>query len=330
MAELELVPVGKLNPKNLVFGIPEEADIKQNNTVTGKYTKCKLEYKNSKGELGGLYMAAPREFCYGVAKDYAFGKEKIDENLKGYQVCLFCSDPSKTAKPATEEQKRFIHDLKTVEKLLSDHLKKNIDFLDEEAHEKVRSGKFVKAIAKHPKKEEPIPGSTRTKKVTDPSKPLRYYAKLLQNKKSGKFVTQFYGPGDVDLDPLKLVDTWGYIEPVIKLEYVYVKNDGANIQVKLFEANFTATESTRKRLIGRNTDPLPSEQSSDPNDDLNNSDDDVPQNDTSDHASDNDDNEPPKKTTQKITSKAVSSKTRARKPVKKAPPPSDDIDDLSE
>ena len=272
---LELVPIGNLNISKVVFGIPETADIKDDKGIPmGEYNKCTLHNTSSDDKEIPLILEAPEELCYGIQKEYAFGKPKISQNFRGYHVCYYLSnsDSSKT-KDQTEDQKKFLLSLRQLEKKLATHMKEHAEFLPEKAADLAAAGKLVSPIAKFPKKlteSEKNPKAKR--KVSDTSKPLRFYIRMIVNKKTDKFISQFYGPGDKPMDPLsQCLDIQGYIKPAIKIEYIYIGESSATFQMKLWECTYKPTEgSQRKRLIGKNTTPLYSEvpETSNPNEDL--------------------------------------------------------------
>lgn len=289
MDNLELVTIGKFSRAKLLLGTPEIVAIKDESGKDSKtsYYKCSVGYLNSKKERTDLILEAPKTFCFGVAEEYAFGKPKTPENFKGYQTCYYFSDPDKKDGGMSADQRVFNKTLDELTQALSDHLQENAELLPDAMADLATSGKFVHSVAKYPKKEETITknGRNYTKKVDDTSKPLRFYARLLFNKKTEKFATKFYGPGDVEMDPRQFIDVRGMIEPALKVEYVYIGASSATYQIKLWECNYTPSESTsRKRLISRNTsqpvaeedddDVVPSNES-DPNKALESDDDDI-------------------------------------------------------
>lgn len=278
----ELVPIGGLKINRVIYGEPEEIDITDaDGKKTGSYYKCSVSYRNeSTGEEGGLCLKAPKQFCYGFQEDYGYGKAETEENFKGYQFTYYCSDPSSKENKMTEEEKSFTKNLTALEKKLSQHLKDYAEFLPEKAGGLAQDEKLVSAIAKHPKKEENVlgkdgrpllkkDGKPMTKKVFDKTKPLRMYVKLLFTKKTKKFATEVFGPGDIKMSPLEFVKKWGHIDPAFKFEYVYIGEASATFQIRLWECNYTPKEgSVRPRLLPPNTDPLPADvpETSDPND----------------------------------------------------------------
>ncbi len=325
MSELELVELGKFNPNNVIFGIPEDTDIKDGNVTTGTYQKCTLSYKNSVGDEVPLIMEAPKVFCYGPQKEYKWGCAKTPEHFKGYNLCYYLSDPTDSTKEPTNDQKTFLKSIRQLEKKLVLHMKEHADYLSEGQAELASAEKLVSLIARHPKKEEDTgkkdkKGQPIMRKVTDTTKPLRFYARLIQNKKTGDFITTFYGPGDREIDPLDFLDARGYIEPAIKFEYIYIGTLSATFQIKLWECNYTPIEgSQRKRLIRKNTDPSPEDvpSTSNPNNDLD-SDEDTP-------ANNSQENSPKQKP--KVKAKATAPTKVVRKKVVRAQKPKTPVSD---
>jgi len=271
MDNLELTRNKTFDENKLRFGLPETADIKGNDgAITGQYYKCSLEYENSKGENIPLIMDFPKEFCYGVQPEYGYGKAKTEENMRGYNLCYYCSNPdTKTKHPPTPEQQTAIKNLNSIATKLATHLKESKDYLEETAGDLAESRKLVSPLARYPKKEIDNPNNPKLKKkIADTSKALRFYPRLIQSK-NGTFISDFNGPGNKKLNPLDLVEKRGYITPAIKFEYVYIGTSTATIQIKLWECNYTPTESLqRKRLLEVNEDKLIVSEESDPNEDL--------------------------------------------------------------
>lgn len=255
---LELIEVGKFNKTRVRFGDPESADIKENNTVVGSYTKCTVEYKNSKGEYGPILLEAPDTTCFGVQKEYAFGKPKTPENFKGYHLCYLMEtkDPAKT-----EAMKKFTASVVTLYDMLVEHLKNSADYLpSEKQRESAIAGRLASPIARYPKKEVPTKNPKITTKVDDKEKSLRFYARLIENKKAGKFLTQFHGPDGTNLNPAEdLIDVRGIIHPVFKVDYVYIGADSATFQVKVWEADYTVIDTGVRSVLPKREYVAPSQ-----------------------------------------------------------------------
>lgn len=251
-SKIELTPVEQFDIKKLIFGSPETIPIKDSEGKT--YTKCTVGYKNKEDELIPLFLQAPEEFSYGIGKNYPFGKAKSDENLKGYQMCIYLGDPKALNKPPNNEQKNFINVLKKMEIKLAEHLKANADNLDEKTAKLAEMNSLVSSIANHPKKEvSSQQNPLQKKKIVDKSKSLRFYVSLIMNKFSNKFVTTFYGPGDKLVDPLKYLDVQGRSVPIIKVEWIYIGSSSASFQIKLWECTYKPVElAPRKRLAPKN------------------------------------------------------------------------------
>ena len=77
------------------------------------------------------------------------------------------------------------------------------------------------------------------------------YAKLIESKKKGKIVTQFYDYNDVPIDPLKqLMGVYCNTLGAVKIESIFVGNS-ISLQVKLYEANCKILEGGMTRLLPR-------------------------------------------------------------------------------
>lgn len=250
MATQTLVTVDTFDIENVIFGIPEETPIKESE---GVYYKVSISYMGENGEES-FFMLLPKVYCYGLSKDYGYGRAKEEKNFKGYNLCYYTKDP-REGHEQTEEQQKLEEIFQQITDKLAEHLREHMEYLPEKAQKLAETNTLVSEIAKFPKKKQEFEknGKKFSRSVTDPTKPRRFYPKMITNTKTGKFITKFYGPGDIEMNPvLQCLDVRGEIEPTVKIEYVYL-GDSASVQIKMWDCAFTPDEqSAPKRLAPPN------------------------------------------------------------------------------
>ena len=264
--ELTTIPNFKLN--NLIL-----EDISTLSTVNGIMTRSLIRTKYIDHNPGILLLAFPKQFCFGLSKKYAFGKDRTPENWTGdYQVC-YSATSNKTIEQHTPEEQSVFDLCNTLEEELANYIFENKETLGG-LYEKVATSaeaarNLVKPILYVPKKDEG--DGKKMKKVVNKEKPCTLYIDVLRSKKTNTFKSRLFGPGDVEIKPLsKIEDVMGNIEPVIFFSHIHFDPKGtASFKLKLWEGNFTQSESfgPRRRLIGKNTDLAPQESASHESDD---------------------------------------------------------------
>lgn len=271
--KLELIPIGKGDKTKLILGTPETIDIKGEDdegettgTSGASFTKCTVLYTLSDGKGGAMLVEMPETFCFGVSKDFAYGKPKTEKNFKGYSFAYYYKDPKDDGKgksklgldAANAEQKKSVQFWEQIQDVLSTHLEENVDLIPEKCGLLAKTRQLVSPIARYPKKDVVDPKTGKKKKVADKSKPMRSYFRLIQNKKSQTFVTKFYDEKDEEINPLDLIDVRGYIRPVVKVEWVYIGDATASFQVKLWEAVYKPQQAIqRERLLASSEARVP-------------------------------------------------------------------------
>lgn len=270
---LELVHIGSFDKKKLTFSEPETMEIKGNDDEaqdeegaapsqkggeTATYMKCAIFYRLSDGKRGSCLVSLPPSFCFGLSEDYAYGKKRTDANFRGYSLAYYYKDPKETknSKPkaagldyANADQKKILLTWTQVQEVLTAHLAENSDALPDKCVILARNHQLVSPIARYPKKET-VDQKGKKRKVPDLTKPLRSYFRLLYSKKSDTFASTFYDGNNEEIDPRKLIGIRGIITPVVKVDWVYIGDAVASVQIKLWEAIYEPQEPiVRTRLL---------------------------------------------------------------------------------
>lgn len=221
------------------------------------YTSCSISYENDEGtEAPFLYAAKPQQ-CFGLQNAMTLSGDKKENE---YSICYYARDYN-NEQPDKQEQ-AFIEMCHELEEKLCDHLIENMEYFTENQQVLIEKRKFVKTTLKFPLKKDDKGKAIKNKKggkVYDEEKPQRIYVAVPSDKKSGKLYAKFYGPGDEELTFAQIYEVRGIIEPVFRFAHVYISDSGANIKIKLHEANFTPSEgfAPPKRFIGANKNKTP-------------------------------------------------------------------------
>ena len=93
----------KANGDNIVIGDPEDMTTKDGTSIC----RSTIKYRDDRNVLCDMYFAGPKQFTFGVSKQWPFGMKKMDQNdnnVKTYQVCYNLTDISRVNNPSIEEQ----------------------------------------------------------------------------------------------------------------------------------------------------------------------------------------------------------------------------------
>jgi len=207
-----------------------EAHIAPNN---GAKFKTRDEY---------LYVSMPPMQCYGLFPTYVYEKERIDENINGWQVIVPLEGETRTK----EEQHNIDVFFEIREKLVS-FITENQDLMP--APFNTCRPEMLHTL---------IPNMFSTPKQReggdDPKETL--YIPLIYYNKKGNFGTKVYGPGDYEVNPLKYSKIGGMIEMVLRLNYVSMGKK-ARIKMELYEANYIPNPPrVHTRMVARNNAPV--------------------------------------------------------------------------
>uniref|UniRef100_A0A6C0LXS2 Uncharacterized protein n=1 Tax=viral metagenome TaxID=1070528 RepID=A0A6C0LXS2_9ZZZZ len=254
---MSAIHVTDFDPSRLQFSDPKivEGD-------TGNFVKCDVQYVYDDGTPSNLFVVLPTNFCFGVSPIYMYGKERTPDTVTGkYQVAYSVTSQETKDEPTKEEKAIFTLN-EGFKKRLRDYVIENAaelgtgfeDVIDNE----VLLSRKVKDLIKPGMMQDPKYPKNKLKKVIDPTKTYKWYIKLWQSQKNGgRMLTTMRGPGDKLVNPLKYLNVWGDITPVVLISWVYFDGDkGASAQCLLSEANFVPKNATRPRFLPENTAPI--------------------------------------------------------------------------
>lgn len=254
---MSAISVKEFDPSRLHFSDPKVVE-----GETGSFVKCDVKYSYGDGTLGNLFVILPTNFCFGVSPIYAYGKERKQENITGkYQVAYSVTSQETKDEPTDDEQAIFklneSFKAKLKEYVIANASELGTGFEEVIDNEQLLSRK-VKDLIKPATMQDPKYPKNKLKRIVDPSKTWKWYIKLWQSQKNGgRMLTTMYGPGDKQTNPLKFLDVWGDITPVVLISWVYFDGDkGASAQCLLSEANFVPKGSSHKRFLGVNDAPV--------------------------------------------------------------------------
>lgn len=225
------------------------------------YTSFKV-HQVVNNKLGSLLVKGHKSRG-AIFETYALGKPKTPENFQGYQVVWDITSQETINNPTDEEQQALDY-WDNLRKKTAEYGVEHLSEFDDDdgtfatiaANNPVN---IVKEITPHPRMDDPADKSKgpKKKKIENKEKPRRITGKLLENRKKGTFITKLYGPGDVEVDPREYLGKPLEIEPIFKVDNVYVGQKKLSVQIKLWEANITPLQSSsRPRLIRKNEAPV--------------------------------------------------------------------------
>lgn len=198
-----------------------------------------------------IYLVMNNLFTYGISPSYEMKKPQTPENINGYQIAIPMTSKDTVHKPTDVEKQRLDFFLRIKEKLV-DFMMNNKDKLPTAykhvpSHEEM--DKLVKCPMSRKKIEEMNPKTGKLEKTReDVNAVYHLYLPMIWYKKSGNFVTEVRGPGDVKLDPMELINVRGNVNVVIRLSYVsYGKM--ASFKFHLHEISFTPQQQRQRMRI---------------------------------------------------------------------------------
>lgn len=239
--------------KHLVFSDPKKTEIESNGKKGQKivFYRIGIETKYPDGSQGPLIFELPKCFSYGVSEN----RDNKTDELQGHSMCLILSSKDENTPEQDAQIKAFrdlyqacLQHIVTVRKEIGKPKLKKIDNVE---------GAFRSPIYQ---REDDETGEI------DPEAPVKIYPKLIESRKSGKVITQFYDVKSDDIieDPLVfLKDKKCFVYPAVKVESIYI---GARIslQLKIYQVYVEVKDYSIKKLLPR---PVRNEDSDDEGDD---------------------------------------------------------------
>lgn len=239
----ELVTIHNFDINKVNYSAPKT---KPRKAANSSFTCGEVTYNG-----GAMYIVGLEQSCHGFwnKTDFSTGKIKEGEYQTAYPVRAY------DRKEPNADEKKFMNIFAQMEKKLKDWIEEYAthECMPENAQDLNEKNKYVKTTITYPKKKDannkPVKG-----KVFDLSAQGKIYADVYTNKKGG-ITPKFYGPNDVELEPLKdCFEQLGMMTPVFYVKHIFLDDKVASIKLALQEANFTPiVRSSSKRLLGKNT-----------------------------------------------------------------------------
>lgn len=201
-----------------------------------------IQDRCANGQLQDLLIRTEKLFTYGVSESFDLGTSV----LNGYSLPI----PLWSQDGATPSQKYFTDFL---EKQLLDKVKEHLVAACETFKQPDLDLRDLRKMKMFYRKK----ADNGAVSLDDP--PTWYPKLIVSKKKNMKIVTRFYmmdehgnscideSGNPIELDPMALKGRWGYTRAVIKIEGIYIRSDGCSIQMKVWEADFCATEAALPR-----------------------------------------------------------------------------------
>ena len=249
--DIQAVPVAEWDWSRVVYSKPIQ---KETQDGSGNFRRVKIQYMYDDHTIGPAIVSLQRHFSYGVQadnvdKDGNVKKDSMNNPvpLKNYQVPIVMSN------------------LKDDNPVITDEEQMEIDFLDQFREEVTRYAiENKKLIGQGAKKDAHIEAAisnilwrkTLPSGDYDESKSPVFYTKLKYFAKSNVCHTPFYGPGDTEMDPLKVKGSFK-ITANIHFDNIFINSKTIALQHRIYDATIEPnTSGPQKRLAKKNTLPL--------------------------------------------------------------------------
>ena len=233
-------------------------------------SKISITQKSEDGDGSLVFFPEHWGTCFGINEDIFEEKDKTkEENEKKNSdeppkfSITYVLDSRQTYdeknEKMTEGAQNVVDSFVEFRKRLLAHLKSEdvIDELPEDIQMKLKNpateDSAIRPIVVYPNKTETITvkGKTKEKKIPDKSKPPRIYGNRVLRNKKGNWVSTFQraspnpnrkdaSPKDADalmeeMDPNSLMNVPCEIRPLIKLDYLFVKENKLCLQLRVLE-----------------------------------------------------------------------------------------------
>jgi len=215
--------------KNIIYGAPVLQKVPSNkpNQKDIEFKRVPMTIKTPEGISDLVVETPPGLFSLGVKKN------ELGEN-GGYTlgICLYNKEGP------TPEQAVW------VEKFLEilEHTKRHLVSIRD------KLGKPKLEVSGLEEKFSPLKFRKNKETGVEDTNSPSIFPKLIENKKTNKFLSLFTDVDDNELDPLSLVDKFGTVDTAIRLDGVFVGAVTA-FQIKVYQCRFTPIEGGMKRLL---------------------------------------------------------------------------------
>lgn len=271
MSNIQLTSATNYDVENIVCSEPKLGEVpkddKKKGEVSVNFMRINVSTKYPDGTVGDLIIPTPELFSFGVGENTSQETGQVTGHTMS--LCLWNRDRQSERYLPTEEQLEWTNTynniVKHLKKILVDFHKQGL--LSNKSFTKYRyasdnedaeeNGGFTSAVFQGMlgKLNNLYWGKGKKKGVMiddgEYENGPTLYAKLIESKKKGKIVTQFYDYADNPIDPLKvLMGVYCNVIGAIKIESIFIGNS-ISLQVKLYEANCKILDGGMARLLPR-------------------------------------------------------------------------------
>jgi hypothetical protein len=219
------------NISNILYSEPIKGSIQ--GSVPISFMRVMIGTKNADKTSGKLLVSLPSNlYCFGVT-------ENIDAKtniVNGHGIACSLWDkegPTKNQKDFTDTHNNIIEDCKR-------YILENKDKIEKYDLESSDLKKLNPLYWKKDKGQI-IPGKGPT-----------FYPKLIESKKTGKILTQFYDEQGNSIDPLELVNKpFTLVDAIVDYESIFIGTK-PSMQIKLYEAIIKKKEAGMQSFLRRN------------------------------------------------------------------------------
>jgi hypothetical protein len=247
--DTRLIPIAEWDWDRIVYSEPQKGETPDG---SGTFRRVKIQYRYDDQTIGPAIVELQKHYCFGVQPDNLDkdGKVVVDKEtgqnkkLGGYKIPIVMSNQTKTNPEVTDEEQ--------VE----------IDFFDQWSEELKRYAVENKAkIGKAGKTDQQIEALIRDsllyrksddQGVIDQTVAPKLYANLIYYKNNKEIGTPFYGPGDKELNPLKLTGHF-YVYATMRFDNLFFGGKNISVQYRVYDATVEPiTRTPRVRLARAN------------------------------------------------------------------------------
>lgn len=270
----QLTSASGYDVKNIVCSEPKMGEVPKTDQskkgVPVSFMRIIVNTRYPDGTVGDLILPTEELFSFGISENTSQETNQVTGHTMS--LCLWNRDrtsehyiPTKGQLEWTNTYNNIVNHLKSV---LIDYHKKGMlatdsftkykyakDDNDVEEHGGLTTVGFRSVLGKFNNLYWGKGGAKTAKPI--PDKEGEYlngptlYAKLIESKKKGKVVTQFFDYNDNPIDALKVLQgAYCNVYAAIKIESIFIGNS-ISLQVKLHEANCKILEGGMTRLLSR-------------------------------------------------------------------------------
>lgn len=219
------------NIANMIFSEPIKGSIPSApGAPTISYKRIMIGTKNPDGTSGKLLVKMPSNlYCFGVTENVS----KESNKVTGHGIACALWDKEKP----TAEQKNFTDVFKSMTENIKRHLVENRELIEKYKLEMHHLDEF-----------KPFYWKTEKGQIVEGKGPT-FYPKLIESKKTGKILTQFYDEKEEPVDPVELIGKPFYlVDAIVDVESIFIGKD-IYMQIKLYEAIIRKRDSGMQSFL---------------------------------------------------------------------------------